>query len=125
MSYKNIQLHLRRYLALALLGFSLLAALPAAAVELVMFTDEYCPWCEKWEKDIGVMYHMTDEGKKAPLTRVDENQAGSFKQLQRGIHFTPTFVLVDKDREVGRITGYPGEHFFFPMLNNLLARVQK
>ena len=108
-----------------LLGCLLFTIRPAYAAELVMFTSDYCEWCEEWEKDIGVMYHLTDEGKKAPLKRVDETEAGSYKQLERGIHFTPTFVLLEQGKEIGRITGYPGEHFFFPMLSNLLAKLQQ
>jgi hypothetical protein len=34
--------------------------------------------------------------------------------------FTPTFVLVADGREVGRITGYPGEDFFWGLLQRLI-----
>lgn len=98
---------------------------PAAALELIMFKAEHCGWCEKWEKDIGGAYPLTEEGKKAPLRRVDKSEAGAFENLERGITFTPTFVLLDEGREVGRITGYPGPDFFFPMLNSLFDKLQK
>ncbi len=34
--------------------------------------------------------------------------------------FTPTFVLFDDGREIGRIEGYPGEDFFWGLLQNLV-----
>ena len=37
--------------------------------------------------------------------------------------FTPTFVLVEDGKEIGRIEGYPGEDFFWPMLGALLDRL--
>ena len=39
------------------------------------------------------------------------------------IHYTPTFVLVENGEEVGRIEGYPGNDFFFGLLQNLVQRL--
>jgi hypothetical protein len=36
--------------------------------------------------------------------------------------FTPTFVLVEDGTEAGRIEGYPGEDFFWPLLAKLIAQ---
>ena len=38
---------------------------------------------------------------------------------------TPTFVLAEGGREVGRIVGYHGEDFFYGMLDGLLKGTQK
>ena len=38
-------------------------------------------------------------------------------------NFTPTFILVEGGEEIGRIEGYPGEHFFWPMLGQLLKKL--
>lgn len=35
------------------------------------------------------------------------------------MRYTPTFVLIDGGREVGRIEGYPGEAFFWGLLEKL------
>ena len=60
----------------------------------------------------------------APLRRVtkDRDEADGIGNL-RAIIYTPTFVVVKDGREVGRITGYPGEDFFWPMLADILERV--
>jgi hypothetical protein len=41
----------------------------------------------------------------------------------KAVLFSPTFVVMDKGREVGRILGYPGEDFFWPMLEEILKKV--
>ena len=39
------------------------------------------------------------------------------------IVYTPTFVLMDGGREIGRIVGYPGEDFFWSLLGELVQRL--
>ena len=44
-------------------------------------------------------------------------------QLRLPVHFTPTFVLIDDGREVGRIEGYPGEDFFWGLVEQLVGKL--
>lgn len=99
---------------------------PAVALELVMFEQEACEWCEAWNKEVGIVYKKTDEGKLAPLRRVDifDPRPKDLKDMPTP-HFTPTFVLMDKGKEIGRIRGYPGEDFFWGMLGELLKKSKK
>ena len=93
----------------------------ARAAELVMFEDPGCGWCRRWHAEVGPAYPRTAEGQVAPLRRVHiREQAISGVVLQRAITATPTFVLADRGREIGRIVGYPGEDFFYGLLGNLL-----
>lgn len=102
----------------------LLAAPAVAEPRLLMFEAPWCAWCEKWDEEIGIVYDRTVEGRRAPLQRIDINDDPPADiELERGARYTPTFVLVDQGREIGRIEGYPGEHFFYPMLNTLLDRL--
>lgn len=91
-------------------------------VELVMFESGACPYCHQWNKEIGGIYAQTPEGQAAPLRRVDlhEEPPDDLREIQRSIVYTPTFVLLLHGEEIGRIPGYPGEHFFWPLLGNLL-----
>ena len=41
----------------------------------------------------------------------------------RAILYTPTFVLMDQGAEVGRITGYAGEEFFWGLLGVELKKL--
>ena len=88
-----------------------------------MVESEGCEWCELWDKEIGSVYSKTREGKYAPLRRVDISEMLSTKQIKiRLPNFTPTFVVLDNGKEVARIIGYPGEDFFWPMLNEALKK---
>lgn len=97
---------------------------PVAAAELVMFVDTGCPWCLRWDREVGEAYGRSEEGRRAPLRRLHISTARrSGLTLAGAVTVTPTFVLVDAGQEVGRITGYPGADFFWGMLGELLAKL--
>lgn len=103
-----------------------LSALPTLAAELVMFERPDCPWCRQFDREIAPGYTRSEEGKRAPLRRLDiskQTQAGF--ALKSPVTLTPTFVLSDGGREIGRVSGYPGTEFFYPMIHELLDRLPK
>ena len=117
-----------RLLALPILAaalWALQATVKAVhAAELIMFETSFCEWCEAWDQDVGVVYHKTEEGRLAPLRRVEHHGPRPADLGTVGpIVYTPTFVLVDRGRELGRITGYPGEDHFWGLLGVLLQRL--
>lgn len=97
---------------------------PLKAAELVMLEQPGCAWCEVWNEEIGVAYPKTDEGKIAPLRRVDITDPWP-EDLEkvRKEPLTPTFILVEDGVEVARLRGYPGEHFFWPLLGKMLEKL--
>ncbi|MGE0679236.1 hypothetical protein [Pseudolabrys sp.] len=115
---------LKRLHAVLILAATLVAALPARAAELVLFENAYCPWCTTFHHEIGAIYPKTDEGKRAPLRRVDTDKPIppdlAFIERER---LTPLFVLIDRGREIGRIRGYPGEDHFWGLLGVLLKKL--
>jgi len=95
------------------------AAAPADLL-LIMVEERGCPYCELWNRDIGVIYDKTPEGRFAPLRRFN---IGSPEIAHlTNVHYTPTFIVVRGGREIGRIIGYPGEDFFWPMLDEILEK---
>jgi len=99
----------------------LVAASVTEAAELVMFRRDGCPWCAMWDREIGPIYGKTDIGRRVPLRMVDlprERTAGI--RTRSPILYTPTFVLVANGQEQGRIEGYPGEAFFWGLLERLV-----
>jgi len=91
------------------------------AAELLMFDDPSCGWCRRWHVEVGPSYPKSEEGQRAPLRRLDiRDQETAGVAFARPVHATPTFVLVDNGREVGRIVGYPGSHFFYPRVAELM-----
>jgi len=105
-------------LALALL------AQPAFAAELLMFRREGCPYCATWDRVVGPAYPKSDVGSRAPIRMIDlDRDALPAAKLERAVRFTPTFVLVEGGREIGRIEGYPGEDFFWGLLDKLVRKL--
>ncbi len=96
----------------------------AVSAELIMLREDGCGYCEQWEEEIGVVYGKTSEGRRLPLRRIDlhDRLPADLKFLVKG-GYTPTFVVVDKGREIGRIRGYPGEDFFWGLLGQLIKRL--
>ena len=119
-----------RTVASGALALALLFAAPwsapgsAQAAELVLFETLGCPWCLAWDQEVGVVYHKTAEGWTAPLRRLDigDPRPPDLAALP-DIIYTPTFVLMDGGRDVGRILGYLGEDQFWGLLGELLARL--
>jgi hypothetical protein len=117
---------LRRLLAGAL--FWALAAIgvasPAQCAELLMLEQPGCGWCQRWHAEIGPAYPNNEEGQRAPLRRIDITKP--WPADIDGIRFdrlTPTFVLIEGGREVGRLRGYPGDEFFWVLLDEMLANL--
>ncbi|MAM60301.1 thioredoxin family protein [Maritimibacter sp. UBA3975] len=101
-----------------------LAALPALAADLVMVEQPGCAYCRQWDTEVSEEYPKTDEGRAAPLVRVQlrDVQAGDTAyDFARPVNFTPTFVLVEDGAELARIEGYPGEDFFWGLLGMMLT----
>ena len=110
---------------IALLAVAIALALPETetrAAELVMFERPGCVWCARFDAEIAPVYGKTEESQAAPLRRVD--LSGPLPADLAGIDpgaFTPTFVVVKEGREIGRIRGYPGDAFFFGLLDRILS----
>jgi hypothetical protein len=113
-------------LAAAVWGASRIASaeairLAAGRVQLIMVDEKGCHYCQKWNRDVGGVYARTAEGRFAPLRRVGRD-AGVLRNF-KPVVYTPTFILVRNGGEEGRITGYPGEAYFWEELGVLLNAV--
>ena len=117
---------MRMFLAVVMTLLALGAGSRVRAAELIMFEEPGCAWCQRWHAEIGPGYPKTSEGLSAPLRRFDFRQGppSDIRLLQR-VTATPTFVLVEGGEERGRILGYPGAQFFYPMLAGLIGRLPK
>ena len=101
----------------------LMASTAGAEPKLLMFEEEGCVWCERWDAEIGPIYPKTTEGRAAPLQKVNiRASVPDGVTLSRSAVFTPTFVLVVEGQEVGRLEGYVGDEFFWVLLGDLLHK---
>ena len=108
---------------LLLSTFLMLASAVTAAADLtlVMVEEDGCVWCARWNDEIAHIYPKTPEGQSAPLRRIDIHTAlPDDLTFARRLSFTPTFVLMQDNLEISRIEGYPGEDFFWGLLEKML-----
>lgn len=94
------------------------------AAELIMLEQDHCHWCEQWHAEIGPIYPKTNEGKRAPLRQINIHDAMPEDIAHiKPSRFTPTFILIDNGVEIDRIRGYPGEDFFWGLLEGMIEKL--
>ena len=111
-----------------LMALSLIETMRAESpnLGLLMIDDTACPYCELWDEEIGYMYFKTQEGKLAPLIRhhYGEKLPQNIELLSEPV-VTPTFILLENNKERFRIEGYPGEEFFWSFLSEYIMQAKK
>jgi thioredoxin-related protein len=59
------------------------------------------------------------------LRRIDiDRQSASGITLASAVRYTPTFVVADNGREIGRITGYISDDAFWGLLGTFVAKLE-
>ena len=112
-------------LALASLLICLAPAALAAELELVMVEQPGCVYCARWDAEVAPEYPLTDEGRAAPLRRLQlRAPLPADITLSTPPVYTPTFILLADGVEQDRIEGYPGEDFFWPLLAGMISAAQ-
>lgn len=107
--------------------FALCGALPGRgyAAELLFVDRASCPYCRAWKIEVGSVYGKTLESRIAPLRRVEIDEIGRVPYaFKEPVLYTPTFVLIDRNLEIGRIVGYSDEAAFWGQLHELLQRLE-
>ena len=112
-----------RILALGfVLNFAALSQIAIASTRLVMVTSDHCPFCQAWERDIGVLYEKSPYAPSLPLKRVDIGSAmpeGVY--LQSPVLGTPTFLIIHNGQEIDRQRGYYNAEMFWWWLSDHAA----
>lgn len=113
---------IRRRAAALLIGLgALVLPVMAQAADLIMVERQGCHYCIAWKEKLGPIYPKTEAGKFAPLTMVDITEgAPEGVTFNAPVVYTPTFILIEEGRELARIEGYPGEDFFWALLEKML-----
>ena len=112
-----------RILALGfVLNFAALSHIAIASTRLVMVTSDHCPFCQAWERDIGVLYEKSPYAPSLPLTRVDVGSAmPEGVALQSPVLGTPTFLIIHNGQEIDRQRGYDNAEMFWWWLSDHAA----
>lgn len=94
----------------------------AAPIRLMMVEQEGCIYCEAWDREIGPGFPKSSEGQTAPLMRVDiDGPWPDGIALDRRPTITPTFILLRDGVELSRLEGYPGDQYFYPLIDEMLT----
>ncbi|MFV0386248.1 thioredoxin family protein [Paracoccus sp. (in: a-proteobacteria)] len=95
----------------------------AAPVRLLMVEQAGCIYCAAWHREIGPGFAQSAAGRVAPLLIVDlDGPWPDGLVLNRRPLITPTFVLLRDGKELSRLEGYPGDHYFYPVIAELLTK---
>ncbi|MCC5957196.1 MAG: hypothetical protein JJU07_13945 [Natronohydrobacter sp.] len=109
---------------------AVLLAMPGGAgaqdLRLLMIEQAGCYYCRVFNRDIAPVYETSIEGQIAPL--VHAQLRGPLPEgitLASTPFVTPTFILIGPDGiEIERLTGFPGEDFFWPYIGDMIAAAQ-
>ena len=112
-----------RVLALGVvLNFAALSNSAIASTRLVMVTSDHCPFCQAWERDIGVLYEKSPYAPSLPLKRVDIGSAmPEGVTLESPVLGTPTFLIIHNGQEIDRQHGYDNAEMFWWWLSDHAA----
>lgn len=121
---QNTEYFHRIILGLILVVSSLLSPMTTQAAELLMVEEPGCVYCARFNREIGPAYPKTDEGKRAPLRRLQLHEPWPLElKSVRKATVTPTFILVENGKELDRLVGYPGDEYFWFLLAEMLEKL--
>jgi len=100
---------------------------PAGGLRLLMIEQSGCSYCVAFNRDIAPIYEKTELGAAAPLFHADlREDMPDGVSLASKPFVTPTFILIGPDgQELSRLTGFPGEDFFWPFVEDMITQAQE
>ena len=109
------------FVVLLLLGTPINAFEENGLFRLVYVFSDQCVFCKAWERDVGRLYGNTEYAKKAPLFKIDISLVSKhFTDMTPKVSGTPTFIVMNRNNEVGRIVGYQNRDMFFWALSKYI-----
>lgn len=109
---------------LCALAFLIPSSVSAEGLRLLMVERPGCYYCVVFKRDVAPIYELSREGTLAPLVHADlRYPMPDGVTLAAHTAVTPTFILLDASgHEVERLTGYPGDHFFWPYVSQMIDK---
>jgi len=98
----------------------------AQDLRLLMVEQAGCYYCRVFNRDIAPVYEKSAEGQAAPLVHVQlRGDLPEGVVLNTQPFVTPTFILIGPNgAEIERLTGFPGEDFFWPYISDMISTAQ-
>ena len=87
---------------------------------MLMITDEACPYCQAWEREVGHVYPKTDFSKEFKLVRmpIDVSMSDFGDNVDPALG-TPTFIFIRDRVEIGRIEGFSDVEMFWWLISDI------
>ncbi len=107
-------------------GLDLDATAPThSRLQLVVMEAPGCIYCGLFRRDVLPSYQASARAKDVPVRFLDINDLEKANlELDSSVQIVPTFVLIQNNKEVGRIPGYVGPETFFHSINYLMSSVR-
>jgi thioredoxin-like negative regulator of GroEL len=104
-----------------------LSAYPEQTV-LVYVHSPTCGACAQFDREVGAIYHKTEESALLPLQRISleawqDGQHDHSDCVAMPVSSTPTFVQIQDCQEIDRVTGYSDEALFWLALRRMVNRL--
>ncbi|MGD9786168.1 MAG: thioredoxin family protein [Hyphomicrobiaceae bacterium] len=97
-------------------------ALDAEPLQIVVFEAPDCVYCTLFRRYVEPAYAASARAQNMPMRFVDLNEPGAGNvTLASPVDQVPTAVLIQNNREIGRVPGYVGPETFFHAINHILA----
>ena len=104
-------------------------ATTAQALELLMFNNKHCGYCQIFVEEVAPYYKYKDHsGKDLPLIIIDAfKQPDWFREAVnegriKPIWGTPTFIIWNGRKELTRLIGYYNREKFYERLKGIYAK---
>ncbi len=114
------------------LSVHLLAVHPAHAqhypktFRLVMFETRSCYYCKIFNETVMPQYEQHRLSFQAPIHRVDlDTQGLGGYRLKSAVIATPTIVMLNRGREVSRVTGFLPAKKFYKAVRYMIRKAKK
>lgn len=93
--------------------------------ELIVFEVKNCIYCALFRRDVLPKYQRSMRARSVPIRFIDARHAAALNfQLAEPLKTVPTFVLMRRGREAGRVAGYTGPEPFFHFVRQMVRQAQ-
>lgn len=97
----------------------------ATGDELIVFEVENCIYCALFRRDVLPRYQRSARARSIPIRFVDARAPAAHKyNLAAPLKTVPTFVLMRRGREAGRVAGYSGPEPFFHFVRRMIEQAR-
>ncbi|MCJ8324957.1 MAG: hypothetical protein HRU29_09620 [Rhizobiales bacterium] len=94
------------------------------AAELLMFEHVGCVVCKKFKAEMLPKYLTSKYAKEMPIRSIVAGDDAAYEGItlkSYPFYYSPTFILVEDNKELVRIRGFGGEELFWQQIANIYA----